>query len=413
MPGRPRALFIAPAMPALSGNGLAMRLGMFLEGLAAVAAVELVVLPIVGPAAASAALPEKLGIVPAIVPVAGRADTVFGLIGRIKEPRARTAAFGKYGRGSLAAHVSTAVLSDLRQHHNGESFDLVHVGRAYLADAALAIGHNGPKTIDLDEDDATSYRGTAGLEAEAGRSDDADWASREADAADALLDRVENSFDAFFTAGVPDREAIGKRHPAIAAELIENGVPIPGHPRRADDGATLLFVGSFGYRPNVDAMLWFAQDIWPLIARSSTMPLRLRIVGRDVPASVAALASHSGIEVVGEVVDLAPAYAAASLTIAPLRSGAGTRIKLIEAAAHGVPIVATSLAAQGLAFAAPKSLWLADSAGGLADAVIEALADPAERGRRAASAAAIVRQSYDRAKLVGRISCRFRELLAK
>ena len=110
---------------------------------------------------------------------------------------------------------------------------------------------------------------------------------------------------------------------------------------------------------------------------------------------------------------LAPAYAAATLTIAPLRSGAGTRIKLIEAAAHGVPIVATSLAAQGLAFAAPKSLWLADSAGGLADAVIEALADPAERGRRAASAAAIVRQSYDRAKLVGRISCRFRELLAK
>ena len=82
MAGRPRALFIAPAMPALSGNGLAMRLGMFLEGLAAVAAVELVVLPIVGPAAASAALPEKLGIVPAIVPVAGRADTVFGLIGR-------------------------------------------------------------------------------------------------------------------------------------------------------------------------------------------------------------------------------------------------------------------------------------------------------------------------------------------
>ena len=101
MAGRPRALFIAPAMPALSGNGLAMRLGMFLEGLAAVAAVELVVLPIVGPATASAALPEKLGIMPVIIPVAGRADTVFGLIARIKEPRARAAAFGKYGRGSL------------------------------------------------------------------------------------------------------------------------------------------------------------------------------------------------------------------------------------------------------------------------------------------------------------------------
>ena len=413
MAGRPRALFIAPAMPALSGNGLAMRLGMFLEGLAAVAAVELVVLPLVGPATASAALPERLGIAPGIIPVAGRADTVFGLIGRIKEQQARAAAFGKYGRGSLAAYVSTAVLHDLRQCITSEPFDLVHIGRAYLADAALAIGHNGPKTIDLDEDDAASYRGTAKLAAEAGNSDGAAWASREADAADTLLDRVNSRFDAFFIAGVPDREAIHKRHPAIAAELIENGVPIPVDPRRADDGATLMFVGSFGYPPNVDAMLWFAQDIWPLIGRSSAMPLRLRIVGRDVPASVAALANHPGVEVVGEVADLAPAYAAATLAIAPLRSGAGTRIKLIEAAAHGVPIVATSLAARGLAFAAPKSLWLADSARGFADGVIEAMADPAERGRRAASAAAIVRESYDRAKLVERISCRFREVLAK
>lgn len=408
---RPSALFIAPAMPALTGNGLAMRLGMFLQALAQVAEVELVVLPIVGPAAASDALPVSLRIQPTIVQVVGRADTAFELISRLKDPKARVAAFGTYGRGSLAAYVSAAVMGELQRHIDGRRFDLVHVGRAYLGEAALAIGHEGPRTIDLDEDDAASYRGTAKLSDAAGRNDAAAWASREADAADALLDRLQDQFAAFFIAGAPDRDAVHSKHPQIMPELVENGVLVPPKPIRNDDGATLIFVGSFGYAPNVDAMLWFANDIWPLIRRSSTP--RLQIVGRNMPEEVAALAQHQGIEIIGEVDDLAPAYAAATLAVAPLRAGAGTRIKLIEAAAHGVPIVATSIAAQGLAFGAPESLWIGDEAEAFAAAVLGALANPAERGRRAMRAAIIAGENYDRAKLVERISCRFRELLAK
>src|SRR5262249_2536896 len=99
---RPSILFVSPAVPAAGGNGLAMRLGLFLEALVRVGDVQLVVLPVSGPPVASA-LCERLGVQPHFVPVSGRADTHFSLLAGLRDDRERLAAFADYGRPSLTA----------------------------------------------------------------------------------------------------------------------------------------------------------------------------------------------------------------------------------------------------------------------------------------------------------------------
>jgi glycosyltransferase involved in cell wall biosynthesis len=154
------------------------------------------------------------------------------------------------------------------------------------------------------------------------------------------------------------------------------------------------------------------QQVWPELRARSPASLRLRLVGRDPPETIRALAG-SGIEVAGEVDDLSHEYAAATLAIAPLHTGAGTRLKLIEAAAHCVPVVTTNLAARGLAFLDSNTAWLADTPGEFAAGVLSALADPAGRKRRADLAHARASGIHDRAQVVERLARRFASMLQR
>src|SRR6202034_3746319 len=110
--------------------------------------------------------------------------------------------------------------------------------------------------------------------------------------------------------------------------------------------STILFVGSMDYHANIDAMTWFTRTAWPEIARARA-DLRLVIVGRDPAPEVRALASDR-IRVTGTVEDVRPYYASALAAVVPLRSGSGTRLKIFEAMAAGVPIVSTRLGAEGI-----------------------------------------------------------------
>ena len=123
-------------------------------------------------------------------------------------------------------------------------------------------------------------------------------------------------------------------------------------------GATLMFVASFGYMPNVDAAVWFVRAVWPAL-RARLPRAKLWLVGRDPPASIIALRHRPGVTVTGGVPDLAPLYARASLALVPLRAGGGTRIKLLEALGQGVPVVATRIGAAGIPVTQTRSGWVA------------------------------------------------------
>jgi glycosyltransferase involved in cell wall biosynthesis len=393
---------IAPAMPADGGNGLAMRLGMFLEALATAGDVALLVIPVAGQADAPPRLPARLGVTVTVIDLAGRADTHFALLSRLADPAARLAAFRAFGRPSLAAALSRPVLAEAGAFLAAGGFDLVHVGRLYCAEAALA--HGGTRTIDLDDDDASAFRTRAAVLRMRGEDTAADWALAEADAFAALRVSLLPRFDATFSAGVLDDPA--------GTETIPNAVVLPGESSTGGDGRTIVFVGALGYDVNVDGILWFAREIWPSVRAASAKPPRLLIVGRDPPPAIRALDSRDGMAVLAEVDDLAALYRSATLAVAPLRSGGGTRIKLIEAAAWRVPFVATAIAASGLAIGNEGCGFIADDAAAFTAAILAALGDPGERGKRAARAAEIVRRDHDRAAVVASLAARFRGLAA-
>jgi len=403
-----RSLFVAPTTPARTGNGLAMRLGVFQDALARVGDVDTLVLPVSGPPP-DGRFTEAFGAPAASLPVAGRGDTLFSLIGRVADPDERLRRFRAYGRGSRHAPLSAAVLADIRWWVAGRSYDLAHVARLYLADAVseIAAAHT---SLDLDEDDAWAWRRLAATQLPT----EAAWSVAEADAEDRLIARRGRSFDARFVSGPTDQTSLAERHPTLTVEVIPNAVPFPERLVRRDDGGTLLFVGAFGYQPNLDGVLWFAREVWPVVRARARIPPRLCLVGRDPPASLRALHSaNDGIEVVGPVDDLADAYAEATLAIAPLHTGAGTRLKIIEAASHRVPIVTTNIAARGLGFVREDSAWLADGPQSFADAVLASLADPGERERRAHVAHRRAKEIHDRVQVVDRLARRFADMLER
>jgi glycosyltransferase involved in cell wall biosynthesis len=111
------------------------------------------------------------------------------------------------------------------------------------------------------------------------------------------------------------------------------------------------------------------------------------------------------------VPDIRPLYESATLAIAPVKGGRGTRIKMLEAAAEGVPIVATSDAARGLPLDPPWA-WVSDDARGFADACLAALGDREERARRSQHGRALVRSGFDRSNVVKGLATAFNELLS-
>jgi glycosyltransferase involved in cell wall biosynthesis len=158
--------------------------------------------------------------------------------------------------------------------------------------------------------------------------------------------------------------------------------------RRHDDGRTLLFVGSLGYEPNRDAVEWLLRDIWPKLGHVSN--LKLRIVGRGAPERLRRLARQRGARMLGWVEHLQRHLEAATMMIAPIRAGAGTRIKVLESAMQGVPIVTTPLGAEGLGLNPRHHIWLAEDAVAFAATITYALANAEERRRRAGLARSYV-----------------------
>ena len=129
------------------------------------------------------------------------------------------------------------------------------------------------------------------------------------------------------------------------------------------------------YPPNAHGAQFLANEIFPLIRKQIKQELRLFIVGFNPTAQVKALARDNDIEVTGGVDSVQPYYAAADVVVAPLCSGGGTRIKILEAAAHNRPIVATTIGAEGIEFVKDQEILVADDAQSFADKVIEVLAD--------------------------------------
>lgn len=153
----------------------------------------------------------------------------------------------------------------------------------------------------------------------------------------------------------------------------------PAGKKEPDDPPTLLFQGTFDYAPNVDGARWLVEEIGPRV-RIRMPGTTIRLVGRSTKA-VEALHDPPDVVVVGQVPEMGPELARADVAVVPVRYASGTRIKILESFSHRVPIVSTTVGAEGLDVENNVHLLIADSADDVAAACERLVTDVALRAR--------------------------------
>ena len=208
-----------------------------------------------------------------------------------------------------------------------------------------------------------------------------------------------------------DRDALVRLDPAQRPVVIPNGIDVASYatfqPALAGSdadaaGPVLVFSGKMDYRPNIEAALWFGERVLPLIKRA-VPDVRWLLVGQKPDARLDVLRSDPAITVTGAVDDIRDYIGRASVYVAPLLAGGGTRFKLLEAMSMRKPIVSTTVGAEGFAAVTGRELMLADSADSFAAAVVDLLANGQARAALSGRGYDLVRTMFDWRVIVPRL----------
>jgi glycosyltransferase involved in cell wall biosynthesis len=193
---------------------------------------------------------------------------------------------------------------------------------------------------------------------------------------------------------VSEREAehLGAFAPGVPRIVVPNGVDLERYSFRAEPAPAeiVFYVGDLTWPPHAEGIAWFRRRVWPLVVRSRPNA-RARVMGRG---TVAGKVAGDGFRFLGEGDDTRPHWREAAVAVVPLRAAAGTRLKILEAAASGVPVVSTSIGAEGLDLVDGAEIRLADTPEEFAGAVSQLLEDPEARRRQASAARRKVESRY-------------------
>ena len=331
-------LFVTPFLPYPTGGGSTMRASVILEVLA------------------------SLGPVIVVNP------TIFGHEGSLimdDWARSRAAAFFRVPIERVGEIKS--LVADFLSSQPGATLDIVYAFRQQVAPAALSclsLAEHGLRAtfLDLDDDDTNRNEQFVPLYEAAGAPARASELRSTLHRMNLFRQVLMGKFQHLLLASPDDCRSMGARYPQHTFLHLPNVVrePAAAATAVARDSTRLLFVGTLSYLPNEDGVVMFVREILPRI-RAVDDRIGFRVVGMGWSDAVRSVAELPGVRVVGAVVDLTPEYAAASMLVVPIRAGSGTRIKILEAFSHRIPVVSTTKGAEGLAVTAGKHLLIADT----------------------------------------------------
>jgi glycosyltransferase involved in cell wall biosynthesis len=189
------------------------------------------------------------------------------------------------------------------------------------------------------------------------------------------------------------KNVLGSVPTGVDADFFQAGT-VPKKPR------SVVFLGSMDWMPNIDAVVYFVEAIFPEIKKNAP-DVSFTIVGRNPPGSIRSLAEKDpAIRVTGTVPDVRAYVAEAEVVVVPLRVGGGTRIKIFEAMAAGIPVVSTAIGAEGLPVRHGEEVLLADTPGAFADAVVRLLREPPLREKIGRNGLDLVHEKFGWAPVV-------------
>ncbi|MBQ6956779.1 MAG: glycosyltransferase [Bacteroidales bacterium] len=216
-------------------------------------------------------------------------------------------------------------------------------------------------------------------------------------------------FDRLTVISERDSEAI-PQHKDTVIDIVRNGVdfdyfrPID-MPKEYD----VVFCGNMQYRPNIDASLFLAEEVMPIVWQSRP-EAKLLLAGATPKGAVRQLASER-VTVTGSVDDIRPCYASAHVFVAPMRIGSGLQNKLLEAMSMGIPCVTTSLANASLGASDRRHILVADDATSIAQSIVRLLDDRRLRDNIASEASAFVHDNFSWQSAVGKLETILRQAM--
>jgi glycosyltransferase involved in cell wall biosynthesis len=282
-------------------------------------------------------------------------------------------------------------------------FDIVHADQIPMAQYGLLAQCGNVKRL-LDQHNATFQ-----IVARLARNEPRWWRRllllREAQAFVQYEVDVCRRFDHVTFVTGEDRQALLAHMPDRALEARSTVIPIcvdtdapPVAPVPAPFRVT--HVGTMYWPPNVEGLLWFWEEVWPRI-RARVPHARLTLIGKNPPAQLRALDARSDVDVPGYVEDLTPYLAETAVFVVPLHAAGGMRVKIVDAWCWGVPIVSTTIGAEGIAVRQGENILIADAPDQFAGRVVQVLDDPALQAQLRANGRSWVEAQYDWRRVYG------------
>lgn len=357
MNAKPRALLVCPEPPYPMYGGGAMRTASILQYLAAKFRLDAVLFHEEGEESPAARIPQ-------------------GLVNRVQVlmlPRHSRSYAARAARNLKRLAMGAVPLCDrfhgrqrqLAEWLSGHEYDLTVLEHFWLAPYQPTVrGHSRRVVLDLHNIESVLLERTSNAPG------GASWALRRFAA---LARKAERAW-------LPQFDALWATSDADAALVRGAGVPVTVYPNALPDTPLpvlekhnkIAFSGNWAYSPNRSGLSWFLEYVWPKVRRSVPQ-VTLVLVGQNSREVQDLLVHAEGVECSGGVAEAIPWIAQARIAVAPLLAGSGTRLKIVEAWAAGVPVVATSVAAEGLDAVAGCHLLVEDSPEGFARAILHLL----------------------------------------
>lgn len=395
-----RALLVTPVLPRATGSGLAMRADLVRRALAQVAEVTVVVVDDTSGAATTDA---------AVVRHEPRSQGQTAITGWLSDrsARDRLERLGPLGRDTLVASPpAVAVLATRVREERSANFDVVYALRLRTALWAEPFLDGARFTIlDLDDDEAITFSALADEAGRRGHPELAAHLRNDAVSAARLADEMAPRFQRIAVANPNDVEPV-RRHGNAEVVEVPNAVAMPDRAEITDRASRsrprrprLLLVGDFAYLPNRWAAADLLDSIVPAV-RAQGIDVAVDLVGAHPPDRLG-LEQDRHVTVHGQVDinRLRALLADADIAVAPIAVGGGTRLKVLEAWAHELPVVATATAVAGLRGLDKEHLLLGADAAALAAAVMACIRCPEDAFIRARNARALVERHA-----IGRVS---------
>jgi glycosyltransferase involved in cell wall biosynthesis len=378
---RASALVLAPEAPYPLAGGGALRTASLLHYLAIGYDVDLVVFRQPGAPDPGQQLPA--GLVRRVwvvdLPAHGRSFTARAVRNALRVARGvpplvdRFAGFGR----------------EIEQALEGRRYDIGLVEHFWCAPYGEQVGRVCGRTV-LDLHNIESVLDQRCAEVEGGARA---WAHRVFSRASLKLERTWlPRFSEVLAASENDAERARAIAPGARVTVYPNALPSTPLPARGNEDA-IVFSGNMEYHPNISAVRFFRREVWPLL-RERWPGLVWRLIGKNPEAVRRFTSGDARIEVQGQVEDAIRELARAKVAVVPVLAGSGTRLKILEAWAAGVPVVSTTLGAEGLGARDGESLLLADGGPAFAEAVSRLLACTELRQRVSAAGRLLLEKEF-------------------